>query len=425
MSLRKAAALLVPVLLVTAFFVGPHYIFADETQDQIQAQIDSLRSEIAQLQSQLTLTTQQKQTLQNAIKELDLQIQKLNKSITLTTTQIKQKDSEITVIAGSIEDTQTKVDRAERSVAESLRSLETVDNESPVITLLGGGTLSSFFDQALSLSSVRNELGNKIQELNTLKAGLEGNKKSAEGKRSELAGLQTTLSQQKQGLSAAKNNQTTLLTQTKNKESEYEALISQKKAEESKFEQDLLNYEKSLGLSVAEGSIPGAEAGILSWPLDTIRITQYFGNTEFATQNPQVYGGRGHNAIDLAVPTGTRVKAALDGVVLGTGNTDLTCPNASYGKWVFIKHPNGLSTLYAHLSTISVTQGQEVSTGDVIGYSGSTGYATGPHLHFGVYATTGSKIASFASASCKGKIYTMPLADPTAYLNPLSYLPKR
>jgi murein DD-endopeptidase MepM/ murein hydrolase activator NlpD len=110
-------------------------------------------------------------------------------------------------------------------------------------------------------------------------------------------------------------------------------------------------------------------------------------------------------------------------VVLGTGNTDVTCPNASYGKWVFIKHGNGLSTLYAHLSVISVSKGESVSTSEVIGYSGSTGYATGPHLHFGVYATSGSEITSFASKSCAGRTYTMPVADVSAYLNPLSYLP--
>jgi murein DD-endopeptidase MepM/ murein hydrolase activator NlpD len=90
---------------------------------------------------------------------------------------------------------------------------------------------------------------------------------------------------------------------------------------------------------------------------------------------------------------------------------------------VFIDHDNGLSTLYAHLSTYTVAQGQSVAVREVIGYSDTTGYATGPHLHLGVYASMGSEIASFPSKSCAGKIYTMPVAAPSAYLNPLSYLP--
>jgi murein DD-endopeptidase MepM/ murein hydrolase activator NlpD len=88
---------------------------------------------------------------------------------------------------------------------------------------------------------------------------------------------------------------------------------------------------------------------------------------------------------------------------------------------VFIEHGNGLSTLYAHFSLIKVSEGQSVSLGEVIGYSGESGYATGPHLHFTVYATQGVRIMSRKSAVCGGS-YTMPIADLKAYLDPLKYL---
>ncbi|HEY4508236.1 MAG TPA: M23 family metallopeptidase, partial [Candidatus Paceibacterota bacterium] len=109
------------------------------------------------------------------------------------------------------------------------------------------------------------------------------------------------------------------------------------------------------------------------------------------------------------------------GTVKGAGNTDTVCPGASYGKWVLIEHANGLSTLYAHLSLIKVSEGQEVATGETVGYSGETGYATGPHLHFTVYATQGVRIMNRKSAVCGGT-YRMPIADLKAYLNPLKYL---
>ena len=113
----------------------------------------------------------------------------------------------------------------------------------------------------------------------------------------------------------------------------------------------------------------------------------------------------------------------MSGTVVGSGNMDLAGGGRcrAYGKWIMVKHANGLSTLYAHLSLISISTGQTVSTGDVIGYSGNTGATTGPHLHFGVYATEGVRITNLSSSSyCSGVLY--PLADPTAYLNPLSYL---
>ena len=90
-----------------------------------------------------------------------------------------------------------------------------------------------------------------------------------------------------------------------------------------------------------------------------------------------------------------------------------------------VKHYNGLNTLYSHLSEIDVAKGQSVGTGEVLGLSGMTGYATGPHLHFGVYATEGTQImtlAQFRGATIGCASASMPVATLTAYLNPLSYL---
>src|SRR6185312_14674856 len=179
------------------------------------------------------------------------------------------------------------------------------------------------------------------------------------------------------------------------------------------------DFQNKLNLTFSASSLPDTGQGALAWPLKGVYngecpapkgyiscITQYFGNTPFATANPQIYSVQGHSGVDLAASPGTQVYAAREGVVLGTGNTDLTCPGASFGKWVFIKHDNGLSTLYAHLASFAVSKGDTVTTGQLIGYSDTTGYATGPHLHFGVYASGGSEIASFKSSGCPGKTYT-------------------
>jgi murein DD-endopeptidase MepM/ murein hydrolase activator NlpD len=88
-----------------------------------------------------------------------------------------------------------------------------------------------------------------------------------------------------------------------------------------------------------------------------------------------------------------------------------------------IKHENGLSTIYGHLSVISVSQGQSLSTGDLVGYSGNTGYTTGPHLHISVYATEGVRIEQYVnSRGCKQAV--IPLADTKAYLDPMLYFPQ-
>ena len=86
-----------------------------------------------------------------------------------------------------------------------------------------------------------------------------------------------------------------------------------------------------------------------------------------------------HNGVDFRANTGTTVMAAMDGVVSVVSESWL------YGKYIIISHSNGYKTLYGHLNSFSVKQGDRIARGRKIGESGNTGYSTGPHLHFGVY----------------------------------------
>jgi murein DD-endopeptidase MepM/ murein hydrolase activator NlpD len=113
-----------------------------------------------------------------------------------------------------------------------------------------------------------------------------------------------------------------------------------------------------------------------------------------------------------------------DGRVIGVGNSDLACSGVSYGKWILIKHNNGLSTLYAHLSSFDVSQGDSVASGQKIASSGNTGYSTGPHLHFTVYASDAVRVSGpgeYKSKVC-GTDLLIPVAPRNGYLNPLTYL---
>jgi murein DD-endopeptidase MepM/ murein hydrolase activator NlpD len=113
-----------------------------------------------------------------------------------------------------------------------------------------------------------------------------------------------------------------------------------------------------------------------------------------------------------------------DGVVKGTGDTDLVCPGVSFGRFIFIEYSNGLSSTYGHLSLIKVREGQKVSRGEVVGYTGGTGRVTGPHLHVSVYASSSAvSVATVPSKSCPGKILKQPIAPTNAYLDPMYYLP--
>ena len=146
-------------------------------------------------------------------------------------------------------------------------------------------------------------------------------------------------------------------------------------------------------------------------PIATANVlTQGFGATEFAKNG---YKGKWHNGVDFGVPLGTTILAAEDGTVVAVGNQDSYCYRGAYGKFIVIEHKNNLTTLYAHLSQYIVKKGDVIKRGQVIGYSGKTGYATGPHLHFTVFA--GPTFYMGPSKVCG----PMPFGGD---LNPLGYL---
>lgn len=109
-------------------------------------------------------------------------------------------------------------------------------------------------------------------------------------------------------------------------------------------------------------------------PLEGARMSSGYG----MRTHPVLGGRRGHAGIDLAAPTGTPIYATADGTV------SKAAPFSSYGNFVSIEHGGKLQTRYAHMSRIAVASGARVKKGDIIGYVGSTGRSTGPHLHYEV-----------------------------------------
>lgn len=139
--------------------------------------------------------------------------------------------------------------------------------------------------------------------------------------------------------------------------------------------------EVGTGLALVNHALPTGKpiAGLkLSWPLGSgFSITQGFGPTSFALEPPLGPYKHFHTGLDLSARLGAPVMAAADGVVVAVGHGAL-----GYGNYVVIAHGSGIATLYGHLLQTNVSVGQKVVRGQLIGLEGSTGYSTGPHLHF-------------------------------------------
>ncbi len=403
----------------TIFLSSPFSIIHAATVDELNEQIAKitetkrqLEEEIATYEVQIKDIGEQASTLKNTIKALDTTIKKNALDIKLIQNNIDSTQLQIKELAININKNINKINNGTEAISSLLSELNAYDNTSFIENLLLYNDLSEFWNQQQNIYIIQNQIAEKIEETIDAKVVLESTKEKTEKKKNDLLKLKSNLLDKTKVLDITKKEKNKLLADTQNSEASYKKILAEKKVLADAFDKELEMFESELKFAIDPSSIPPFQKGILSWPLASVFITSTFG--------PR--WGRLHNGVDFRASIGTDIKAALSGIVRGTGDTDTVCRGASLGKWVFIEHGNGLSTVYAHLSLIKVTAGQTVSTGQLVGFSGNTGASTGPHLHFSVYATQGVRIMDYKSKVCKGT-YTMPVSDSKGYLNPAQYLP--
>ena len=109
-------------------------------------------------------------------------------------------------------------------------------------------------------------------------------------------------------MNKSKTNQ--VLSENQIKEANFKKILADKIAKQKAFEDEIKEFEDRIRLEIDPSALPKTGSGVLKWPLAFVKITQYFGNTAFATANPVLYNGGGHNAIDLRATVGTRVLSA-------------------------------------------------------------------------------------------------------------------
>lgn len=400
-------------------------VFA-QTADELKQKIDERNNKIKQLEEEIRQynlevlnASSQAKTLQSTIKSLDLTKNKITKDINLTENKINKTALTINELNLEIDETVDQIDLNKKAVIDAIKNIRMAEDRNLITVFLSKSNINDLWLEVDNNQKIQEVVKEKSKELSILKNSMEMKQGDLAKEKKNLLGLKEDLSGRKKAVEYTAQEKSTVLAQTKNKEQAFKQLVKTKEEQKSQFEKELYEFESQLNILIDKGSYPAPRNGILSWPLDDVYITQRFGRTVGAEK---LYKSGSHNGADFRASIGTKVKNVLSGNVVGTGNTDV--PGCySFGKWVMVKHDNGLSTIYAHLSVISVSQGQRLETGDLIGFSGNTGYSTGPHLHISVYATQGVRIEKYVnSIGCKNVV--LPLADVKAYLDPLDYLPK-
>jgi len=369
---------------------------AQARQDELAEQKAALEDELESLKADETKAVDYQKLLadkiaivQQQIDQARAQITELNESISVLEKKLEKAQMEI---QDTLETFYKRVDALYRSgVTDDLSSLEILLNSTSLNDLSYNSELLQRITQRDEqvmdrIEQYMEETAEEQTQLQEQKDKLAEVKRELESNNDELEKLNQENEIALQNIKDAQLNTEMQISENEEDsvalQKEITALIAQKKAEDeaaaARAAEQAASNSGSQGGGAAgtnNGSAlpdPGYSGGFSPcWPIPGV------------TYVSQHYGNNGHKGIDIAGSYGTPIVAAESGQVIMGNNYDSW--GDSWGYYVLIYHNGTYTTRYAHLSSLAVSTGQYVSRGTVIGYEGSTGNSTGPHLHFEVY----------------------------------------
>jgi murein DD-endopeptidase MepM/ murein hydrolase activator NlpD len=381
---------------------------AKKRADDLQALDDKLKAQIKAYESIIDLKNRQGATLDDQIKALDAQASKLQLEIEQNKRKSESLHGDIESLSSRVAEKTALVDNQKAILSELMRQYYSEYSSDISPFLLTADESVSYFNQ----SSWNNDLGEKVSDLldsvKNLREGLVDEQEALENKKKLADTLQTQLSDRTDYLESTKNNKSALLNKTTAEADKYENLVDDLQKQREEIDSEIEDIEAGKINSLED--LPGYKKGLLEYPVKSPRrLSQGYGKTSFSGK---AYASGKHNGLDYAAASGTTIMAAGNGRVVGTGDLG----KYAYGRWVAIDHGNGIVTLYGHLRRITVSRGASVKEGDKIGEMGSTGYSTGTHVHFTVFAASSYELLP----STKVKGLRIPVG---ATVNPSVYLP--
>lgn len=359
---------------------------------EAQKKIDSLSKDKSNTDEYIAALDKKIQLLKDQIKVLESQKSDLEKSISDIKTQMDETEAEMKRIQDEIAAKQAEYDKIFDEYCQRLRAMYVSGQASNLEVLLTSSDISSILTRSEMIKSVSrkdnqtlNELTKKMQEIEKDKASLqkkkvelEDNKTKLESQKKELEQNISDRNSSKSELDSEMAKANEAMENIKDQISEYRETMVDNSTEMEAIAAEIRRQQAaSSSGSHSTGSTSGSTGnggshgnGSLGYPTDSRRISAGF---------PTYSGGGRHTGVDFPVASGSNVYAAASGTVIIAKNL-----NYSYGHYLVIDHGNGLSTLYAHNTTLYVGVGDHVNKGQVIAASGSTGNSTGPHCHFEV-----------------------------------------
>lgn len=325
---------------------------------KVQAQLNAIRGDLSKakeqvrlIQSQITLTEHEISTSQRLLDEYDLKIQDAEEHIA----DLEEQE------AAQYEEFYAQV-----------RWLEETGSVSYISVFFEASTFSEMLDYVTLISDIMDYSDRIIGQLEATQQLLTEARTELQTSRDAQAQTKAELDASKAELEAQREEAERLYGDIAKKEAGIAAEARKLAADEAEINRQLKDAEKKYAEQLAALNNSGA----WYWPLPGIyKLSSLFG----ARKDPFTGKASNHTGVDIPASSGTKIYSAQGGVVTTVG----TNREHSYGYYCIVSHGNGKATLYAHMKSIPIVkEGQTIEKGQVIGYVGSTGRSTGPHLHF-------------------------------------------
>lgn len=354
--------------------------------DEARKEADSLEEQKTAVESSLKGLEALKEDTAAYVKGLDANLDSLNKQLTALRAQVSAKETEIEEAGRLLEEAKAAESRQYRNMKLRIQYMYEKGETNYLDLLFKSADLTQLFNRAEYISRIaaydrkmleayresKALVADKEARLISEKEELQSFESSAEAKKQEselvLSKKSAELKTYQQKIAAGQGS----LAQLKQDIAAQENKIKAMEAEMKRKEEEARKAAEETGKTYNTVSIGNIN---FIWPCPSgNRITSGFGDRESPTEG----ASSNHQGIDISAASGSQILAAASGTVT------ISTYSYSAGNYVMIHHGGGVYTVYMHCSELLATAGQEVKQGQVIAKVGSTGYSTGPHLHFGV-----------------------------------------
>ena len=396
MRIYRKANSVISLILAVVLILGyvPVNVSAASSKE-IQQQINGLKSKKAELQKEIDAIQRDYDANFGEMESLVAEKNTIDREMTLISSKIEATNEEILAYSQLIADTQDELDAAQeelRALSEAHRERVRIMEEEGKLTywevLFQANSFTDLLDRMNMIEEINAADRRRIEQMRIAADIVTATQMNLTSEKAALEDVRVELAAEEAILAEKSLQYYDLLYELEQKAEAFEMLLAESEILQEELmleiaakEKDLkeAKHDEYLAKLALQGDNPPSNATWVT-PVSGYRLTSAFG----MRKHPVLGVVRMHNGIDMACAAGTPIYATRAGTVTRTAYQA-----SGAGNYVSINHLDGFSSIYMHMTHYVVSQGQNVSQGQLIGYVGNTGISTGDHLHFGIsYAGT-------------------------------------